>query len=143
MWRHREKTSIGKTKHSAHHAVAASKVALSASWSPLRPKNKYLLGAFAGIRAAVTGMILVTGCRMFRRTVKAPLECAAVFVFFVLAVLKLVSPALLILAAIPLGLAYVWWQSRRLKNAAESAQTTSDSTASESVQPTENGGAGK
>ena len=110
----------------------------------LDPKNKYLLGAFAGIRAAVTGMILVTGCRMFRRTVKAPLECAAVFVFFVLAVLKLVSPALLILAAVPLGLAYVWWQSRRLKDAVESAPSAeSDSTASESVQPSENGGNGK
>ena len=109
----------------------------------LDPKNKYLLGAFAGIRAAVTGMILVTGCRMFSRTVKAPLECAAVFVFFVLAVLKLVSPALLILAAVPLGLTYVWWQSRRLKNAAETAPAASDSTASESAQPSENGGGGK
>ena len=44
----------------------------------LDPKNRYLLGVFAGIRAAVTGMILVTGCRMFRRTVKSPLEIAVV-----------------------------------------------------------------
>ena len=110
----------------------------------LDPKNKYLLGAFAGIRAAVTGMILVTGCRMVRRTVKAPVECAAVFIFFVLAVLKVVSPALLILAAVPFGLAYVWWQSRRLKNAVESAPSTeSESTSQDSVQPSENGGNGK
>ena len=109
----------------------------------LNPKNRYLLGVFAGIRAAVTGMILVTGCRMFRRTVKTPLETAVVLIFFVLAILKVVSPALLILAAVPFGLVYVWWQSRRLKNAVESAPAASDSTASESVQPSENGGDGK
>lgn len=82
----------------------------------LDPKNRYLQGVFAGIRAGVTGMILVTGCRMFRRTVKSPLECAAVLVFFVLAVMK-VNPAWLILAAIPFGLVYVWWGTRRLARA--------------------------
>ena len=86
----------------------------------LDPKNRYLLGVFAGIRAAVTGMILVTGCRMFRRTVKSPLEIAVVLVFFVLAIMK-VSPALLILAAVPFGWCYVWWQTRRLAQAEEAA----------------------
>ena len=118
-------------------------VIIASLFPHLDPKNKYLLGVFAGIRAAVTGMILVTGCRMFRRTVKAPFECAVVFIFFVLAILKLVSPALLILAAVPLGLAYVWWLSHRLKNAAESTPAASDSTASESAQPSENGGDAK
>ena len=105
----------------------------------LNPKNRYLLGVFAGIRAAVTGMILVTGCRMFRRTVKTKLEYAVVFVFFVLAIMK-VSPALLILAAIPFGWCYVWWQMRRLERAeqpadgsknAESAIESSSETTSE------------
>lgn len=82
----------------------------------LNPHNRYLLGAFAGIRACVTGMILVTGYRMFRRTVKNRLECAVVLIFFVLAIMK-VSPALLILSAIPFGWAYVWWQARRLERA--------------------------
>ena len=83
----------------------------------LNPTNRYLQGIFAGIRAGVTGMILVTGCRMFRRTVKNPLECAVVLVFFVLAIMK-VNPVLLILSAVPFGLAYVWWQTRRLAQAA-------------------------
>ena len=82
----------------------------------LDPHNKYLLGAFAGVRACVTGMILVTGFRMFRRTVKNRVECAVVLIFFVLAVMK-ISPALLILAAIPFGWCYVWWQTRRLERA--------------------------
>ena len=86
----------------------------------LNPKNRYLLGVFAGIRAGVTGMILVTGCRMFRRTVKRPVECVAVFLFFVLAIMK-VNPVWLILAAIPFGLAYVWWQTRRLGAGADGA----------------------
>lgn len=92
----------------------------------LDPHNRYLLGAFAGIRACVTGMILVTGTRMFRRTVKNRLECAVVLIFFVLAILK-VSPALLILAAIPFGWCYVWWQTRRLEQAEKSASNDPES----------------
>ena len=84
----------------------------------LDPKNRYLLGIFAGIRAGVTGMILVTGCRMFRRTVKSKLEIAVVLIFFLLAIMK-VSPALLILVAIPFGWGYVWWQTRRLAQAGQ------------------------
>ena len=110
----------------------------------LDPKNRYLLGVFAGIRAAVTGMILVTGCRMFRRTVKSRLECAVVLVFFVLAIMK-VSPALLILAAIPFGWGYVWWQTRRLaqaEQAADGGKNAESSTENTSETP-ENGGEGR
>ena len=103
----------------------------------LDPKNRYLLGVFAGIRAGVTGMILVTGCRMFRRTVKTPLECAVVLVFFVLAVMK-VSPALLILAAVPFGWCYVWWQTRRLSHAERNAASVQAP-----AETPENGGDGK
>jgi chromate transporter len=121
-------------------------ILIIASFFPrLDPKNRYLLGVFAGIRAAVTGMILVTGCRMFRRTVKSRLELAVVMVFFVLAVMK-VSPALLILAAVPFGWCYVWWQTRRL---AQAEQTASDGNAGSeaapeaSREPREDGGAVK
>ena len=120
-------------------------ILIIASFFPrLDPKNRYLLGVFAGIRAAVTGMILVTGCRMFRRTVRTPLEIAVVLIFFVLAIMK-VSPALLILAAVPFGWCSVWWQTRRLaqaeqavddgKNAESSSETTTETTG--------NGGDGK
>ena len=94
----------------------------------LDPKNRYLLGVFSGIRAGVTGMILVTGCRMFRRTVKSKLEIAVVLVFFVLAIMK-VSPALLILVAIPFGWCYVWWRTRRMAQAEQASSV-----------PTENAG---
>ena len=110
----------------------------------LDPKNRYLLGVFAGIRACVTGMILVTGCRMFRRTVKSRLECAVVLVFFVLAVMK-VSPALLILAAIPFGWCYVWWQTRRLSQAEQTVDgaKTPEPSAETSFEPDNDGGRGK
>ena len=111
----------------------------------LDPKNRYLLGVFAGIRAAVTGMILVTGCRMFRRTVKTKPEYAVVLVFFVLAILK-VSPALLILAAVPFGWCYVWWQTRRMSRAEEAADggnTAGTSAETASAETHENGGGGK
>ena len=112
----------------------------------LDPKNRYLLGVFAGIRACVTGMILVTGCRMFRRTVKSRLECAVVLVFFVLALMK-VSPALLILAAVPFGWCYVWWQTRRMSQAEQASDGGTSAGASASVDPSsethEDGGRGK
>ena len=106
----------------------------------LNPKNRYLLGVFAGIRAAVTGMILVTGCRMFRRTVKNPLEIAVVLIFFLLAIMK-VSPALLILAAMPFGWCYVWWQTRRLSQAEQAADASK--TSETSTETNGNGGDGK
>ena len=110
----------------------------------LDPKNRYLLGVFAGIRAAVTGMILVTGCRMFRRTVKTKPEYAVVLVFFVLAILK-VSPALLILAAVPFGWCYVWWQTRRLARAEQGADNgkISENSAGPSAETRENEEGGK
>ncbi|MBR6241774.1 MAG: chromate transporter [Lentisphaeria bacterium] len=108
----------------------------------LDPHNRYLLGAFAGIRACVTGMILVTGTRMFRRTVKTRLECAVVLIFFVLAILK-VSPALLILAAIPFGWCYVWWQTRRLEQAEKSAGPDAESSSNESESASKDAGEGR
>jgi hypothetical protein len=46
-----------------------------------------------------------------------------VLVFFVLAIMK-VSPALLILAAVPFGWCYVWWQTRRLAQAEQGADVS-------------------
>ena len=120
-------------------------ILIIASFFPhLNPKNRYLLGVFAGIRAAVTGMILVTGCRMFRRTVKTKLEYAVVFIFFVLAILK-VSPALLILAAVPFGWCYVWWQTRCLSQAEQAAgiEKPAGSPNEATSETTANGGDGK
>ena len=119
-------------------------ILIIASFFPhLNPKNRYLLGVFAGIRAAVTGMILVTGCRMFRRTVKTKLEYAVVFLFFVLAIMK-VSPALLILAAVPFGWCYVWWQTRRLSRAEQAADSEkNESSVKTTSETTERGGDGK
>ena len=119
-------------------------ILIIASFFPhLNPKNRYLLGVFAGIRAAVTGMILVTGCRMFRRTVKTKLEYAVVFLFFVLAIMK-VSPALLILAAVPFGWCYVWWQTRRFSRAEQAADSEkNESSVKTTSETTERGGDGK
>ena len=118
-------------------------ILIIASFFPrLDPHNRYLLGAFAGIRACVTGMILVTGARMFRRTVKTRLECAVVLVFFVLAILK-VSPALLILAAIPFGWCYVWWQTRRLEQAEKTAGPDAESSSNESESASNDAGEGR
>ena len=69
----------------------------------LDPRTPWLLGAFAGIRACVTGLILLTAIRLTRRTVKGWLD-VLVWLGMLAAALAGVHPAILILIAIPLGL---------------------------------------
>ena len=104
--------------------------------------NKAVQAVMKGLQACVTGMILVTGTRMFRRTVKTRLECAVVLIFFVLAILK-VSPALLILAAIPFGWCYVWWQTRRLEQAEKTAGPDAESSSNKSESASKDAGEGR
>ena len=79
----------------------------------LNPSNVYWLGAFAGVRAGVTGLIAVTACKLVRRTVHHWLEGVALAVFLA-AALAGVSPALIILAAIVLGGTCFWFVQRKM-----------------------------
>ena len=71
---------------------------------------------------------------MFSRTVKSKFEIAVVLVFFVLAIMK-VSPALLILAAIPFGWCYVWW---RMRSMAQTEQAQASSSPADHAEPARN-----
>ena len=62
-----------------------------------------------------------------------------VFVFFVLAIMK-VSPALLILAAIPFGWCYIWWQARRLAQAEQAADASKNAETASKKTENEEGG---
>lgn len=98
-------------------------ILLIASCFPrLNPDNKYLLGAFAGVRACVTGLILVSACKMCRSAIKCKFEILVVAVYFILALCK-VNPALLIFSAMPLGCLYLHITLRR-KAAAEASLKT-------------------
>ena len=83
----------------------------------LDPQTPWLLGAFAGVRACVTGLILFSAIRLARRTVKGWFEAAAGMCFLI-AALAGVHPAALILTAIPLGALRFAVTARRMKRAA-------------------------
>ena len=71
----------------------------------LSPENPYWLGAFAGIRAGVTGLIAVTAWKLGKKTLTGKFEAAAAMIFL-LAVLFGVNPGLIIVAAIVTGMVY-------------------------------------
>ena len=84
----------------------------------LAPENVYFLGAFAGVRAGVTGLIAVTACKMVKKTVRNWPEAAAL-AGFLAAALAGVSPAFIILAGIAVGGGYFLLIRRRTDRAEE------------------------
>ena len=75
----------------------------------LQAENPLLQGAFAGIRAAVAGLIAVTAFRLVRPSLTVPTDLALVLGALALLICG-VSPVWIILAAIPLG-----WALRALE----------------------------
>lgn len=79
----------------------------------LNPSNIYWFGAFAGVRAGVTGLIAVTAYKLVRRTARHWLEGVALAVFLA-AALAGVSPAWIILSAIVLCGGCCWFVRRKM-----------------------------
>ena len=71
----------------------------------LSPDNPYWLGAFAGIRAGVTGLIAVTAWKIGKNTLKGTFECIAAAVLLA-AALYGINPGLIIIVAIAAGSIY-------------------------------------
>lgn len=69
----------------------------------LDPQQPVLLGIFAGVRAAVTGMVAVTAINMAKNTVKSIPDGMAALAVLVL-VLWGINPVWLILLSIPYGI---------------------------------------
>ena len=82
-------------------------IILSIAWlfPELSPDNRFYLGAFAGIRAGVTGLIAVTAWKLGKKTLTGKFEAAAAMIFL-LAALFGVNPGLIIVAAIVTGMVY-------------------------------------
>ena len=82
----------------------------------LSPDNKYWLGAFAGIRAGVTGLIIVTAWKIGKNTLKGWFEVVAA-VLFLGAALYGINPGLIIVTAIVTGVIYTGICGKRVKKA--------------------------
>ena len=79
----------------------------------LSPDNRFYLGAFAGVRAGVTGLIIVTACKMAKKGIKGVVE-AVMAVIFLLAALFKIHPALIIISGMIYGIIYTSIIKRRL-----------------------------
>ena len=86
----------------------------------LTPENPCWLGAFAGIRAGVTGLIAVTAYKLVKKTVKNLFEVIAATGFFA-AALAGVSPGIIIVAAIVIGSIRFHFTLKQLKKAEKSS----------------------
>lgn len=72
----------------------------------LAPENRYWLGAFNGVRAAVTGLILVTAIRLARKTLVGGFELIFTVILVVLGLMG-VNPGWLILGMMPIGIVHL------------------------------------
>ena len=71
----------------------------------LSPENRFWLGAFAGIRAGVTGLIIATAWKIGKNTLKGVFEVITAAVLFG-AALYGINPGIIIVSAIVAGVIY-------------------------------------
>ena len=81
----------------------------------LSPDNIYVKGAFAGVRAAITGMIAVTAVRTVQKGVKKSRDAVIVAAAFIACTVFKVNPAVIICSAMPAGLILLAWEEKRSK----------------------------
>jgi chromate transporter len=79
----------------------------------LNPENIYIKGAFAGVRAAITGMIAVTVFNTLKKGVKSITDGTIVFLAFCACAIFKLNPAYVICAAMPAGLLLLAWNERK------------------------------
>jgi CRISPR-associated protein Csd1 len=77
------------------------------------PDNRFYLGAFAGVRAGVTGLIIITACKMVKKGASGIVEAALIAIFFLLALFKL-PPAIIIVSGMIFGIVYTMMIRQRL-----------------------------
>ena len=87
-------------------------IVIAAFFPHLEPSNPYVLGAFAGVRACITGLILVTAYRFARKTLTGRFEVIVTILALLLLLMK-VNPVYVILGAMPVGVAYAFWRKMR------------------------------
>lgn len=95
---------------------------IAAFFPDLNPANPYLLGAFRGVRACLTALVLATGLRMAKKVLKSWFEVVLAVAALILVQLK-VSPVYVILGAMPLGIVFAVLQRKPRGPAAGNGRT--------------------
>ena len=83
----------------------------------LSPDNPYWLGAFAGVRSGVTGLIAVTAWKLARKSITGIFEAVAAAVFLTAALCG-ISPGIIIVCAIICGVVYTGICRKRINKIA-------------------------
>ncbi len=78
-------------------------------------ESRWMRGAFTGVIAGVVGMLLNMLVRMGKKVLNGAFEYAIAIGGFVAMCVFDLNPALIVVAAIPCGVLYVWSKSRRLR----------------------------
>ncbi|MBO4630465.1 MAG: chromate transporter, partial [Lentisphaeria bacterium] len=79
----------------------------------LNPENPWLLGAFRGVRACITGLVMMTAFRMAKKVLKSWFEYGIALAALILVLLLKVEPVYVILGAMVPGVLYAWFQLGR------------------------------
>lgn len=91
-------------------------ITLIAAFFPgLKAENPYVLGAFAGVKACITGLIIVTAIKLFAKTVKGAYEGIAFALYLILLLFFKVNAAYVIILSIPVGFVYSSFLLCRIK----------------------------
>ena len=93
-------------------------IIIAAFFPHLKPENPCLLGAFVGVRACITGLIIVTAVRLAKKTIQGWFEIICVAAFLILALFKL-NPVYIIVLSMPLGILYTLYCTCRIKRCNE------------------------
>lgn len=86
---------------------------IAAFFPDLNPENPYLLGAFRGVRACVTALVVMTAFRMVKKVLKSWFEWVMTSAALIL-VLSKVEPVYVIFASMPIGIVFAWFNRKRL-----------------------------
>lgn len=87
----------------------------------LSPENRFWLGAFAGIRAGVTGLIIATAWKIGRNTLKGVFEVVVATVLLG-AALYGINPGFIIITAIVTGVIYTQICAKRVSGKSAGAE---------------------
>ena len=86
---------------------------IAAFFPNLNPENPYLLGAFRGVRACVTALVVMTAFRMVKKVLKSWFEWTMASAALILVLAKF-EPVYVILASMPIGIVFAWFNRKRL-----------------------------
>lgn len=90
-------------------------IIIAAFFPGLKAENPYILGAFTGVKACITGLIIVTAWKLAVKTLKGAYEAVSFAVFLILMLFFKVNAAYIILLSIPVGFIYSWILLARVK----------------------------